>query len=316
MTRYYRGPRIVIDGEWVRSPNGHYHSWTRGEGRQWEDNVFNVLRKIWESKSGRALLEGINATKLKCEIVPIKEEKYEHTSMNQFSDLKSMKKGAQVWVLPTNEVYIPVPGGMVPPHAKLVTGTGHGSGARIFFHPGTWTAHSQMIGVDTQRLFTDVAQDPSWTPIDQREGLDTALDHFQPDDVLFHELVHVYRAMLGLCELVPTGDTWDDTEEFFAIVLANIYVSEMGRSWSLRGDHQPQFRSVKEARGSDTDADFYLSMSTTNGALIDQLCGEMKDFTDILADPANKIGAWNPLRFRKERLAREARATNIEFPTR
>jgi hypothetical protein len=59
----------------------------------------------------------------------------------------------------------------------------------------------------------------------------------QPDEVLFHEMVHATRQMRGHLNPLPLGFLYDTEEEFFAIVLANIYASETGRAVDLRSDH-------------------------------------------------------------------------------
>lgn len=315
MARYW-GPKIKIDGEWVRDTSGKYHSWSGGE--QWEAEVQSVLRKIEHSTTGKLLLSLINGTPahrrrqrrgqspLMCEIVPIQAVEYQQTSTKRAHDEQSMKKGSRAWVLsPNDEIYTPIAGVAIPTHARMLSGTGDGVNVTIYYHPATWNAHGQMIGLDTLQLFADVAGDTSLAslgPIDHRLGLDTADDNFQPDDVLFHELVHAYRCMLGIFEFVATGDTWDATEEVFAIVLTNVYVSEIGRSGSLRGDHREQFHSLSDVSGSDSDEDFYLGFSNGKSRLIDQMCEEMPEITDVLSDPEQRIGTWNPFRVRRRNL--------------
>jgi hypothetical protein len=67
-------------------------------------------------------------------------------------------------------------------------------------------------------------------------------DHEHADDVLFHELVHVFRMMLGISRPKPLSPLespageWDDTEEFIAELLTNIYDSNLGRNLDVRGD--------------------------------------------------------------------------------
>ena len=60
---------------------------------------------------------------------------------------------------------------------------------------------------------------------------------FGSDDVLIHELFHTARAMQGLSYFEKTNDLYDDLEEFFAILVANVYLSETGRNNLLRADH-------------------------------------------------------------------------------
>jgi hypothetical protein len=49
----------------------------------------------------------------------------------------------------------------------------------------------------------------------------------QPDVVLLHEMVHALRMMQGQYNKVPTKNAfYDDEEEFVAIVIANVYLSQ------------------------------------------------------------------------------------------
>lgn len=59
------------------------------------------------------------------------------------------------------------------------------------------------------------------------------------DEALLHEMVHSMRSMAGvkLRRKVPDQPLYDDMEEFFAIVIANIYRSECGRK-GLRAQHR------------------------------------------------------------------------------
>jgi hypothetical protein len=59
------------------------------------------------------------------------------------------------------------------------------------------------------------------------------------DEILLHELVHSLRSCQGLsdCERPDGIGGYDNVEEFYAVLLANIYMSEKKRS-PLRADHQ------------------------------------------------------------------------------
>jgi hypothetical protein len=58
------------------------------------------------------------------------------------------------------------------------------------------------------------------------------------DEVLYHELVHASRYVNGKMNAIPMNQHYDNAEEFLAIMLANIYISEKGQT-RLRGGHQP-----------------------------------------------------------------------------
>ena len=60
----------------------------------------------------------------------------------------------------------------------------------------------------------------------------------QPDELLLHEMTHGLRHMVGLRmrRNVPFQRSYDTFEELYAILAANIYRSERGRT-DLRADH-------------------------------------------------------------------------------
>ena len=59
----------------------------------------------------------------------------------------------------------------------------------------------------------------------------------EPDEVLFHEMVHALRMLQGELQAVPTGtqdDQYHNVEEFFAVLVTNIYMSEKDPHAQLR----------------------------------------------------------------------------------
>jgi hypothetical protein len=77
-----------------------------------------------------------------------------------------------------------------------------------------------------------------------------------PDELLLHEVVHGLRHMAGLrmTRNVPFQAGYDSFEEFYAILIANIYRSELGRL-ELRHDHHG-FMALS-AVGINNQTDFY-----------------------------------------------------------
>jgi hypothetical protein len=112
-------------------------------------------------------------------------------------------------------------------HGHTVTGLGGGSNSHVKFSPNTFSkycaAHSQ-----------------------HKSGA-------QPDEVLFHEMTHAARQMRGVLDPVPLNHLYDTEEEFFAILVANIYASETGRAVDIRSDHHG-FEPL--AHTQDTSAKF------------------------------------------------------------
>jgi hypothetical protein len=83
----------------------------------------------------------------------------------------------------------------------------------------------------------------------------------QPDEVLLHEMVHALRMMQGQYNKVPTKNAfYDDEEEFLAIVIANVYVSQKDAAALLRGnhhDHERLWPPLNTSAGFIADKDNY-----------------------------------------------------------
>jgi hypothetical protein len=69
-----------------------------------------------------------------------------------------------------------------------------------------------------------------------------------PDEVLFHELVHASREMRGVFFRMPANKGYIDLEEYIAIILCNIYLSEK-RQEVFVGTHD----GSAILRGADAD---------------------------------------------------------------
>ena len=114
-----------------------------------------------------------------------------------------------------------------------------------------------------------------------------------PDEVLFHELVHACRTLQHITDnkaLQGGLQRYDFDDEFFAIVLTNIYISDRTNRHSsgLRADHQNGRPLEKELSCSYT---FYRSSPQTI-KLMDRLANEMY----LLCTRLAKVKAvFNPL---------------------
>ena len=87
-------------------------------------------------------------------------------------------------------------------------GTGRGADIVLFYSPEEWRNNASGV----------------------------AAPSFEPDEVLFHELVHVSRQFRGALTGVPVSDKkagFGNQEEFLATTIANLYLSEKGKP--LRG---------------------------------------------------------------------------------
>jgi hypothetical protein len=73
-----------------------------------------------------------------------------------------------------------------------------------------------------------------FSPIDQWGPTGRPAAGNTPDEVLLHELVHAWMILNGASSVVAVG-RFDIVDDFFAVMIANMYASERGRP--LRRDH-------------------------------------------------------------------------------
>ncbi|HEV3196535.1 MAG TPA: hypothetical protein VGZ73_01480 [Bryobacteraceae bacterium] len=105
----------------------------------------------------------------------------------------------------------------------------------------------------------------------------------RPDEVLLHELVHSLRMALGrsLCLFMP--DNYDTVEEFYAILVANIYRSECGYR-TLRANH------FGKTNLTDTDdGHFYTTFKDKIDSFVTQMSGLCRSIAAVRC-------SFNPIR--------------------
>jgi Effector protein len=93
--------------------------------------------------------------------------------------------------------------------------------------PRTWKDYGDGRGTDCTVEFNP----------DLYSGTVSAEPGDAADEVLYHELVHAARAVNGKMDHIPMNKHYTNAEEFLAIMLTNIYMSEKGQT-KLRGGHQ------------------------------------------------------------------------------
>jgi hypothetical protein len=172
---------------------------------QYERAVLHQLRRIHHSRTGRAVFHEFEKRSHHfMKIVP-----YEQAQLNAFASAKD--------VLHATRKGQPERSGvdghtLLDGHGKPIVGKGGGSDSDVSFTPLMFTKYCKQ----------------------HKNGHRSGA---QPDEVLFHEMVHATRQMRGIFNPLPLGFLYDTEEEFFAILLANIYASETGRPIDLRSDH-------------------------------------------------------------------------------
>ena len=172
---------------------------------QYEHAVLHVLKRIHHSHTGKAVFyEFAVRSKHHLKIVP-----YEMAVLNAFASptdpLHATPKGQPERSGANGSI-------LLDGHGKKILALGGGCDSMIYFTP---------------KMFTKYCNHHKHA---HRSGA-------QPDEVLFHEMVHATRQMRGLLNSLPLGYMYDTEEEFFAILVANIYASETGRPVDLRSDH-------------------------------------------------------------------------------
>lgn len=159
---------------------------------------------------------------------------------------------------------------------KPILGTGYGANVTIQYHPMMWLMDSLKTG---------------------------KVGNLMPDDVLVHELLHALRMMNGLISTMDLGDPnhstlFGNTEEFYALLVANIYVSERngkeGRGQPLRGNISTP-EKFQPLVGVKADSKTFY---TTHKSVIETLCMDMiglchgGGFKGLMHSPAG----FNPIR--------------------
>jgi len=107
------------------------------------------------------------------------------------------------------------------------------------------------------------------------------------DSVLVHELVHAVRPdQFHELKNQPTKDKWSDLEEFFAVMVQNIYMSERGDE-KVRGEHETSDKTIPATRAGS----YYFMEDKTNYARVKQalkrepMARELAKLTDIPFNP-------------------------------
>jgi hypothetical protein len=110
------------------------------------------------------------------------------------------------------------------------------------------------------------------------------------DEVLIHELVHAGRQMNGLRYGMPVSGDYDNEEEYLAVVVANIYLSNKKLT---------RFRANHTGHDALKDPDHFLDSKASNldpRTLLERLYLSQRTLYDALAALNDKITPFNPVR--------------------
>lgn len=126
---------------------------------------------------------------------------------------------------------------------------------------------------------------PSWFPRRSRRRQGIAGGLVQ-DAALLHELVHALRITRGVVRVERMGEGYDLHDEFMAILIENMYLSEQGRP--LRGDHRGDRILVLR------DAAAVTAWCLEHGRFVAQFAGDLPDVAmNYLLFPPGRP-AFNP----------------------
>jgi hypothetical protein len=222
----------------------------------WEAVVVQDLNAIWNSGAGRAVLNRILVASRGVKIIPFysKEVNADATPRN-FRD-------ATV----SNE---PVRSG-ADGHSESQWGIGTGRGSAVLVRFTPWrfpTDYYSGVPAQVRRLMTDLGVEPG-----------DSNDHIV---VLLHELVHAEQQQRGQMVSKPLEHGFDTVAEFDAILVENIFRSEMGRY--RRKNHQNFTTLMGDKMLPDRD-------------LKDRLDGFRQRSPELAGALANIDTPFNPLR--------------------
>jgi hypothetical protein len=117
------------------------------------------------------------------------------------------------------------------------------------------------------------------------------------DEVLFHELIHAARTMRGVVRQAFINQDYDDYEEYLAITLANIYLSEKGQV-VFRADH---YTARLNGRKRDNFIDNSQEVNLPPLKLMDEFKASQSDFYRALASLPPERPKHNWVRTHHER---------------
>ncbi|MFL4968839.1 MAG: M91 family zinc metallopeptidase [Xanthobacteraceae bacterium] len=112
---------------------------------------------------------------------------------------------------------------------------------------------------------------------------------YEPDEIIFHEMVHASRQMRGVQEAIKVTRGYDDMEEYLATVVTNIYMSHKGKA-ALGGDH-----GTATLKDPDRFLDNAQHISMSPRALMRKLRGRQNAFYADLARFGPPRPRFNPV---------------------
>jgi hypothetical protein len=125
----------------------------------------------------------------------------------------------------------------------------------------------------------------------------------RPDEILFHELVHAHRGALRLrndSALQPSLRFYTNAEEFLAVVITNVYISDVSNrdKSGLRRDHWGKLPLEKEL----SDSVGFFASDPQVLTLLEAFSREQPKFFNDLADVVAEFNPFYALKHFKSEL--------------
>jgi hypothetical protein len=241
-------PNIYINGDDITHVRNDV---SRADWEWGVDNALKNLIQVAPFQSSKPVLDQISQSRRKILIRPAHAGEQDHAEPVKGIDTFDTVTPNWRDATPADTPPLACAEGSVPGRDR--TGT-------PIFRKGDGADTSQLgtgAGSDVCLYFT--SQDHHWKELNKPGG--------RPDEVLLHELVHSLRIGLALSLCFGMGDDYDTVEEFYAILIANIYRSECGYQ-NLRANH---FGKTDLADGDD--GRFYARYRDKIDALVNQMKG-------------------------------------------
>jgi hypothetical protein len=245
--------------------------------------VANLLGQINGLRSGQALLSAINTTAGSNTV---------HITPDLIFRLTGTPSpDADIFDIPTlrhiTEKGMPI---LDPETATRLTTDGHGN---FIIGTGEGTGDDSLVEFSPEAFVSGSQSRPSGPGMD-------------PDEVLFHELVHASRQVVGKMYNLPVTQGYDNQEEYIAIVLCNIYIRESHNAAALRGDH---------GQATLNDPEHFLDnvqrVNIEPRVLLERFRLQQQQFFDDLARIDASTSPFNPVRQYNEELKAKAAKASV-----
>jgi hypothetical protein len=170
--------------------------------KKYEHDVRQQMGMFRRYRTAQAVLAEINASRSRSVIImPYRDD-------DQNADAGATHVTHRQDVVPLGMTVLDSDGAVIKMRGKALKGTGTGADVTVDYTPSMWGPGSKTRGPASD-----------------------------PDEVLLHELIHASRQVKGVSRRREVDGGYDNEEEFIAIMIDNIYLSEKGRT-RLRGTHQ------------------------------------------------------------------------------